>query len=600
MTSPRTSLGRIIADLGVTLVELVAGRSDPATPVAGVLIHDRLDEPARLPGAIVLGVGVYGPEHVAALVDHAGGLGAAAVVVRSPVVAQGPVAEAAARTGVVVLGLTPGASWAQVAALLRSLISADATAAGPAPGPEAPLAGDLFQLANAIAGLLDGPVTIEDRGGGVLAFSARQDEADDSRIATILDRQVPADKLRDLEQRGAFHAIYRSDDPVYIAGVGEKPRVAIAVRAGGEILGSIWVVVPGPLNDDRAQAFREAANVAALHLLRSRSGADADRRLRADLLATVLEGGPQAPQAAARLGLAAQRACVLALAVATPGGSGVGGGSSAGSSSGSEERMVGSAERGAGDRGGAERAAAADRAVVADQAAAERADDAERAARDRAAADRAAAEARLAGALALHLSAIHPHTAVASLGSITYAVLPAATEEDARRVIEAFLARAGARVPICVAIGRCADHPTGLRRSRTDADRALRVLQSRTARPAHDPQAPHRIARLSDVYAASLLRELADRLAADDDVPSGPVIRLRAHDRRHGTAFAASLAAWLDAFGDVNAAAAKVHVHPNTFRYRLRRLAEVSGLDLSDPEARFEAMVQLRLMPPEG
>ena len=37
-------------------------------------------------------------------------------------------------------------------------------------------------------------------------------------------------------------------------------------------------------------------------------------------------------------------------------------------------------------------------------------------------------------------------------------------------------------------------------------------------------------------------------------------------------------------------------VHVNTFRYRLRRLAAVSGIDLGDPEQRFAAMLQLRVM----
>jgi len=59
-----------------------------------------------------------------------------------------------------------------------------------------------------------------------------------------------------------------------------------------------------------------------------------------------------------------------------------------------------------------------------------------------------------------------------------------------------------------------------------------------------------------------------------------------------------TLRAWLDAFGDVNAAAAAVYVHPNTFRYRLRRLADVGGIDLGDPEARFAAMLQLRVVSP--
>jgi DNA-binding PucR family transcriptional regulator len=34
-------------------------------------------------------------------------------------------------------------------------------------------------------------------------------------------------------------------------------------------------------------------------------------------------------------------------------------------------------------------------------------------------------------------------------------------------------------------------------------------------------------------------------------------------------------------------------VHSNTFRYRLRRISEVSGLDLEDSRARLAALVQL-------
>jgi DNA-binding PucR family transcriptional regulator len=48
----------------------------------------------------------------------------------------------------------------------------------------------------------------------------------------------------------------------------------------------------------------------------------------------------------------------------------------------------------------------------------------------------------------------------------------------------------------------------------------------------------------------------------------------------------------------VIAASAAMYVHPNTFRYRLRRLAEVGGIDLSDPDARFSVMLQLRIFTP--
>jgi DNA-binding PucR family transcriptional regulator len=102
------------------------------------------------------------------------------------------------------------------------------------------------------------------------------------------------------------------------------------------------------------------------------------------------------------------------------------------------------------------------------------------------------------------------------------------------------------------------------------------------------------------VHAEALLMELRDLAAAHGDRPTGPVARLSAYDAEHGTNLIDTLRAWLDAFGDVAAASAAMFVHPNTFRYRLRRLAEVSGIDLADPEQRFAAMLQLRAIYPAG
>ncbi len=78
--------------------------------------------------------------------------------------------------------------------------------------------------------------------------------------------------------------------------------------------------------------------------------------------------------------------------------------------------------------------------------------------------------------------------------------------------------------------------------------------------------------------------------------PSGPIARLREYDRAHRSHLTETLAAWLDSAGDAAAAAAATHVHVNTFRYRLRRIAEVGGIDLDDPDFRFAAMLQLRLL----
>jgi len=53
--------------------------------------------------------------------------------------------------------------------------------------------------------------------------------------------------------------------------------------------------------------------------------------------------------------------------------------------------------------------------------------------------------------------------------------------------------------------------------------------------------------------------------------------------------------AWLDAMGDVRAAAEVLHVHPNTLRYRIRRASELTGLDWADPRTRLLAALLLRL-----
>jgi hypothetical protein len=214
-----------------------------------------------------------------------------------------------------------------------------------------------------------------------------------------------------------------------------------------------------------------------------------------------------------------------------------------------------------------------------------------------------AERARLADGLAMHLSAIHPRCAAALVGDVAYGLIPVASdgpgtdgtdgELRAVRIATDFLDRVGDRSRPVIGIGQVAFDAAGLPAARACADRALRVL-----RAARATDGGRRVARLADVHAEALLMELRDLAAAHGDRPTGPVARLSAYDAEHGTNLVETLRAWLDAFGDVAAASAAMFVHPNTFRYRLRRLAEVSGIDLADPEQRFAAMLQLRAVDP--
>ncbi len=203
-------------------------------------------------GALVLGVGVDMPDQVVELLGDLGQMQAAGLVLRHPVQLTPAVGEAVDSSGVTLLSLSRGAPWAHLAAMLRTLLAeGDVGVAEPESLGGLP-SGDLFAVANAIASLLDAPITIEDRSLRVLAFSGRQDEADPSRVETILGRQVPERYARILSERGVFRDLHRSDRPVFIEpipgqdGDFTRPRVAVAVRAGDEVLGSIWAAVPGP------------------------------------------------------------------------------------------------------------------------------------------------------------------------------------------------------------------------------------------------------------------------------------------------------------------------------------------------------------------
>ncbi|MGH3505141.1 MAG: PucR family transcriptional regulator [Nocardioidaceae bacterium] len=539
----RVDLSRILADLGGTLLELVRGEPETVSDIGGVVIYDAVDDLEIPSRAVVLGVGVHDAAGIVRVLEEVGDR-AGALVVRSPVEADAQVREAADRHGIVLLSAATGASWMQLAAMLRSLLGDEGVSVVDTETLGGLPAGDLFALANAIAAQLDAPVTIEDRGSRLLAFSDGQLDSDRSRVETVLGRQVPERYVDVLAERGVFDELYRSDRPIYVdSGMSGltadlMSRTAIAVRAGDEVLGSIWAAVHEPLSDEHSDAFIDAAKLAALHLMRVRAGADVHRRLHVDLLSTALEGGTGGRAALERLGLARTPVVVLALA------------------------RLDSPDA---------------RSSVASETTGE------------------AARQRLSDGFAMHLAAVHPRSAVALVEQVVYGLLPvgddvAEPEEPAARIAREFLRRLGTRGDAVIAVGSCAYRTTELAGARSRAGRVLRALRARGEGGA--------VARFGDVHAEVVILEARDIAAAQGDAPTGAVARLRVYDARHHSNLVGTLAAWLDSLGDISAAADMVHVHPNTFRYRLRRVSEVGGMDLTDREQRFAAMLQLRVLCP--
>lgn len=538
-----SSLGRLLERLGSTLLSLEAGRVDAARAVTSVVLYDPSDPPVVTDGSLVLGVGIVGSDELLERIGEFGATGAAALVVREPVPMSAEVRAAAEQAGIAVFGLVRGASWIQIATILATMLGSALSMDSTRDAPLTVDAGaDLFELANSLAALLQAPITIEDLSSRVVAFSADQAGTDEGRRLTILGLQVPEVYSDVVRSRGVFRQVYTSERPVFMeqAEQGGLPRVAMRVKAGEEMLGSIWAVVQEPLTPQREQGMVEAARVVAMTMLRARVAADSTQRLRVGLVSMLLEGGTRAREAAQQLNFGSSAACVIAI--------GAGGVSTDGVSS---------------------------RGMSTDEVRSE------------------SETQRTAAALSMYLQPIYPRAIAALLGSVIYAVIPlraadAVAASEGERLAREFIGRLDTADTLYAGVGRVVSEITELTESRREADAALRVLRSR-----QDTRS--RVSTLAAVQVDAIMLRIADSLAADRVRPTGSLALLSAYDAEHGTDLVPTLRSWLDHFGDVAAASMAVHVHKNTFRYRLGRLADVGGIDLDDADTRFGLMLQLRL-----
>ncbi|RYF60480.1 MAG: PucR family transcriptional regulator [Comamonadaceae bacterium] len=532
-------LRRVVDDLGGTIIELRLGEIGRGMLVHKFVIFEDGDDPQVLTGALVLAVGLSDADRVSELLGTLAIFGATAVVVRSTVTITPQIIAAADASGLALLVLRPHATWEQLIWMLRALLAAPRAGIDPSHTVGGVNSGDLFALANVISTSLDAPVTIEDRESCVLAFSGRQDEADQSRIATILRRQVPLPLIKKLKETGILDKIYDSNEPVQLradtagGGVIEKGRVVVPVRAGSEVLGTIWVAVNDPLDEGHSQFLKDAARLAALHLLALRVGSDLDRSRLAEDVSAALDGGSSAAEALARLRIRFPLAVVAINAV-------------------TENTLT------------AEGAVNESRAAL----------------------------YRISDTFNTHLAAWSSDAVSSIVGDTVYAIIPVSparpTADSAERIAADFLKRIDGRMPTVIGIGPVAHNISDLSLSRHETDRTLRAMASLGMHG--------QVANWEDLAARALLNDLGDLVAARGDKPTGPVARLQRYDAAHHNQLVATLELWLEAGCDLQKAAAASFCHPNTFRYRLKRVTEVGEIDLDDADDRFYAHLQLRLI----
>jgi len=71
---------------------------------------------------------------------------------------------------------------------------------------------------------------------------------------------------------------------------------------------------------------------------------------------------------------------------------------------------------------------------------------------------------------------------------------------------------------------------------------------------------------------------------------------LKEYDQTHNTELLATLEVYLDEGESMQKTAARLHIHPNTLAYRLKRMIEIMEVDLSVPSQKFMIYLDLKLM----
>ncbi|MEU5870887.1 helix-turn-helix domain-containing protein [Glycomyces sp. NPDC047369] len=290
-TGPRpatlTSLLEAVGDSVLTPVEAPAGLD---VPVSEPEILDPARPRADGPHTLLLGIGLL-PDapQIREAVRLAAAARCAGLVVKLHGGDAGELRRLAREHGLAVLAADDRVSWRHLDALLSAVIGTQ----GRSKTADEVELGDLFALANAAALQVGGAIAIMDTQRRILAYSTVPGQViDEVRQAGILGRHVPEE----------FHGphtdplVWRSDGPVRIDNPGALPRLAVAVKAGPNVLGSIWAVDEhGDLDARASEALANAARLAALHLLQYRSARDIPRRTREKALRGLLAGTGPAP-----------------------------------------------------------------------------------------------------------------------------------------------------------------------------------------------------------------------------------------------------------------------------------------------------------------
>jgi purine catabolism regulator len=185
-----------------------------------------------------------------------------------------------------------------------------------------------------------------------------------------------------------------------------------------------------------------------------------------------------------------------------------------------------------------------------------------------------------------YVASVHDDLVVA----LFEAVDPAAARVSAEAVAEGVQARG---VAARFGLGTPASDPPALRRAYQEARFALAAAATVEVPTGTGGPQVGRVASVEDLGSHRLLLALQED-AALEALSRGLLAPLRAYDQRQHGDLVASLRTFLEHNGNWEAAARALAVHRHTLRYRIRRVAELTGRDLDSAADRVEFWLALQ------
>jgi DNA-binding PucR family transcriptional regulator len=194
--------------------------------------------------------------------------------------------------------------------------------------------------------------------------------------------------------------------------------------------------------------------------------------------------------------------------------------------------------------------------------------------------------------MALSASAFRLDAQVSANGARVYVVFPEITAPSSvmswvRGVVTALDRELALSLRAVVAVPLAG--LSGVAQARAEVDRVFDSAQ-------RHPGAIAAVTSLDEARTTVLLDEIVSQIAGQPRLIDPRLLTLREYDDAHDGCLVQTLSAYLDCFGDIAAAAAGLHVHPNTVRYRVRRIEKVLGTALEDPDDRLVLALGLRAL----